>query len=553
MKNHSQKLAAVYLIGATLFLFSCDKKSLKSSKGPLPEKSVSGSVLNVSIEAAAEPLDQQTAVFATSFELIGNMIDGLMQMADDGSVQKAICKEETVSSDGLHYTFKLRDDVYWSNGEQVTAHDFVYGWQRAIDPATNSEYAFMISDIAQIKNATAIQAGQMEPNQLGVRAVDDFTFEVELQVPVSYFDQLLYFCTFYPANQAFVEKCGDKYATSPQTCLANGAFILTEYSMNGKSISYIKNTAYYDASKVKLAGLHYEVINDGNEALRKYQSGQLDFVELSGDTVEKMKSDPDFRPVDSGFLYYITYNFDDKNFANKNLRRAFSLAIDRERIVNEMADGSAAAYAAIPRGFAFSQSGSDFTPKGIEFPESCSYNPAQAKVFFEAAARELGTRRFNLELLTADGETQVIASNSIKNQIESLFPEVQITIKAVPKSERRKIMSSGAFQFGLNNWGPDYADPMTYLAMWVTGNDNNQGNYFNPAYNALIASCTDGDLCTKISERWAALKKAEGMIMEDAVISPIYQKCNANLIKSGVRNIAFHAVAINRIYKTTSK
>ena len=114
-------------------------------------------------------------------------------------------------------------------------------------------------------------------------------------------------------------------------------------------------------------------------------------------------------------------------------------------------------------------------------------------------------------------------------------------------------MTSGAFQFGLNNWGPDYADPMTYLAMWVTGNDNNQGNYFNPTYNALIASCTDGDLCTKISERWSALKKAEGMIMEDAVISPIYQKCNANLIKSGVRNIAFHAVAINRIYKTTSK
>ncbi len=102
---------------------------------------------------------------------------GLMQMADDGSVKKALCKEETVSPDGLKYTFTLRDDVYWSNGDQVTAHDFVYGWQRAIDPATNSEYAFMISDIAQIKNATAIQAGQMDPNQLGIRAVDDFTLE----------------------------------------------------------------------------------------------------------------------------------------------------------------------------------------------------------------------------------------------------------------------------------------------------------------------------------------------------------------------------------------
>ncbi|MBQ3686986.1 MAG: hypothetical protein II932_04065, partial [Treponema sp.] len=242
-----KKIELLSLLALSFILCGCPGKTTaagkagKAGKGPLPEKSVSGQVLNVALEASIDTLDQQTAVFATSFELIGNMIDGLMQMADDGSVKKAVCREETVSSDGLKYTFTLRDDVYWSNGEQVTAHDFVYGWQRAIDPATKSEYAFMISDIAQIKNATAIQAGQMDPNQLGVRAVDDFTLEVELQVPVSYFDQLLYFCTFYPANQAFVESCGDKYATSPETCLANGAFILTEYSPSAKSISFMKN------------------------------------------------------------------------------------------------------------------------------------------------------------------------------------------------------------------------------------------------------------------------------------------------------------------------
>lgn len=535
-----------------ILLPGCSKTG-SAKKGPLPAKTVNGPVLNVSLEAAIDTLDQQTAVFATAFELIGNMVDGLMQMADDGSVKKAICKDYAMSSDGLKYTFKLRDDVYWSNGDPVTAHDFVYGWQRAIDPATGSEYAFMISDIAQIKNATAIQAGQMDPNQLGVRAVDDYTFEVELQVPVSYFEQLLYFCTFYPANQKFVEKCGDKYATSPETCLANGAFVITEYSPTGRTISFKKNTAYYDAANVKLGGLHYEIISNGDEALRKYQSGQLDFVELSGEAVEKMKSSPEFTPVDSGFLYYLTFNFDDPMFANKNLRRAFTFAIDRERIITEMADGSAAAYSAIPRGYAFSSTGEDFTPKGIEFPDDCSYNVEKARAHFQQAKRELGVSKFNIQLLTADGETQVIASNSIKHQIEALFPEVNISIKAVPKTERRKIMSSGNFQVGLNNWGPDYADPMTYLAMWVTGNDNNQGNYFNPSYNALIASCTDGDLCTRIPERWSALKKAESMIMEDAVISPIYQKCNANLIKKNVRGIAFHAVAINRIYKNTTK
>ncbi len=538
---------------AAVVLTACGQNSVSVKKGPLPEKTVSGPILNVSLDAAFDNLDQQTAVFATSFELIGNMIDGLMQMADDGSVKKAICQEETVSDDGLHYSFKLRQDVFWSNGDQVTADDFVYGWQRAVDPATQSEYAFMISDIAQVKNAVAIKAGQMDPNQLGVRAVDDFTFEVELEVPVSYFDQLLYFCTFYPANKAFIEKCGENYATSPETCLANGAFVITEFSPTAKSISFIKNTAYYDADNIKLGGIHYEVVNSGEEALKLYQSGKLDFVELTGDSVEKMKNSPEFRPVDSGFLYYLTYNFDDSLFKNKNLRRAFTYAIDRERVVREMADGSAAAYAPIPRGFAFSSNGKDFTPAGIGYPQLCSLNIQKAREHFAAAQRELGLNTFDIELLTADGEAQVIASNSIKNQIEALFPQVHIRIKAVPKSERRKIMSSGKFQFGLNNWGPDYADPMTYLAMWVTGNDNNQGNYFNPAYNAIIASCTDGELCTKVSERWSALKTAEEMILEDAVISPIYQKCNANLIKSNVKNVAFHAVAINRIYKNTTK
>lgn len=534
-------------------LISCGEKGRSAKKGPLPESVVSGQILNIALDAAADTLDQQRAVFATSFELIGNMMDGLMQMADDGSVKKAICKDETVSPDGLKYTFKLRPDVYWSNGEPVTAHDFVYGWQRAVDPALESEYAFMISDIAQVKNATAIQAGQMDTNQLGVRAIDDYTFEVELQVPVSYFDQLLYFCTFYPANQKFIEKCGDSYGTSPETCLANGAFILTEYAPNSKTISFKKNTAYYDAGTVKLGGLHYELLSDSEEGLKKYQRGELDFIEISGNTAAKMKSSPDFKSIDSGFLYYVTYNFKNEAFCNKNLRKAFTFAIDRELIAEEIADGSVAAYSAVPRGFAYNSSGQDFTPQGVEFPELCNYDPDKARAYFARAKQELGKSRFEFEMVLANIEAQVIAAKSIKRQIETLFPEVSIRLNPVPKAERRKIMRSGNYDFGLHNWGPDYADPMTYLAMWVTGNANNQGNYFNPNYNAMIASCTDGELCTKPNERWKAMKDAERIIIDDVVIMPVYQKCNADLIKPNVKNIAFHAVAINRIYKNTSK
>ena len=542
------------LAGLFLSFAACDTKTVRQpSKGPLPEQNVSGSVLNVSFDATIDSLDQQKAVYASSFEIIGGVIDGLMQMADDGSVKKAICEEEIVSPDGLTYTFKLRKDVFWSNGVPVTADDFVYGWQRAVDPATQSEYAFLLSDIAQVKNAGAIMAGQMEPNQLGVRAVDKYTFEVQLTVPVSFFDQLLYFCTFYPANQKFIEEVGDKYATSPDTYLCNGAFILTEYKPEAKSIKLTKNTAYYDARNVKLAGVHYTFVNDGAEALRKYQSGELDLVELDGAQVQTQKDNPDFKSIDSGFLYYLSFNLDLPKFSNLNMRRAISLAFDREQIAQEIADGSIAAYACVPTGYTFSSSGQDFTTGSIEFPDSCSYNPTLAKQYFAAAQAETGLRNIEIEFLVADLDAQRIAAHSIKRQVEANLPGVKFNLKIVPKSERRKAMVSHQFELGLTNWGPDYADPMTYLAMWVTGNDNNHGNYNNPQYNALIASCTDGDLCTKPDERWTALKRAETMVMDDVAVSPVYQQCNADLIKSNVKGIAFHAVAINRIYKHTTK
>ncbi|WP_191013858.1 peptide ABC transporter substrate-binding protein [Treponema zioleckii] len=524
-----------------------------SKKRKLPEKSVSGSVLNIAFDSTIDSLDPQKAVNASSFEMIGNCIDGLMQMADDGSVQKAICKEEIVSSDGLKHTFKLRDDVFWSNGELVTAHDFVYGWERAVDPATQSEYAFMMRDIAQVKNAGAIMAGQMDKNQLGVRAVDDYTFEVQLRVPVSFFNQLLYFCTFYPANQKFIEKVGENYATTPENFLCNGAFILTEYEPQGKGITFIKNTAYYDADKVSLAGLNYKIVADGAEALQKFKNGEVDLAEVAGSQISQVKDSPEFKSVASGFLYYLTFNLDNPYFKSKNLRLALSLAIDRNEVVDNLGDGSQAAYSAVPRGYAFDSNGQDFTPDGVEFPETCDYDPERAREYFRMAQSELGQREFSFSLLVAEIEAQLTTAKTIKEQIETLLPEIHIELNVVSKKERRKLMVAHKFEVGLTNWGPDYADPMTYLSMWVTGNDNNMGNYVNPKYNAIIASCSDGELCTKPAERWKAMKDGEKMVMDDVVISPVYQKCNADLIKTNVRGIAFHAVAINRIYKHTSK
>ncbi len=542
------------LLVASVLTFSCKTgNKVSAKKGPLPSDKADGPILNISLDSTVDTLDQQIAVYATSFELIGDLVDGLKQMGDDGAIKNAICKEQSVSDDGLVYTFKLRDDVYWSNGEPVTAHDFVYGWQRAVAPETQSEYAFMISEIAQIKNGMAIQAGSMPKEQLGVRAIDDYTFQVELVVPVSYFDQLLYFCTFYPTNQKFIESVGDKYGTSPDTYLSNGAFILKSYEPDTKNIELIKNSAYYDASRVKIGGIHYEVTGDAALALKKYQSGQLDLIEIDSEEIPNYQNSPEFKAVDTGFMYYMAFNMHHKYLKNKNLRRAMTMALDRQKFVDAIADGSKPAWNAVPAGYCADRNGKDFSSTQPYFPELCSFNIEKAREYFELAKQELGTNEITIEFLTADSATQRMYAEEICNQFMTNLPGLKFEYRFVDRKERRKIMARHEFELGLTNWGPDYADPMTYLAMWMTGNDNNNGDYSNPVYDAILAECTDGELCTKLDERWKALKDAERIIMDEAVIMPLFTQCNPNLISPKVKGIAFHAVGISKIYKGTTK
>jgi len=514
-----------------------------------------GKVVNVMIEVEVESLDPQVATDGTSFEVIADYTDGLKQMDADGGVINALCSEETVSEDGLTYTFKIRDDAKWSNGEPVTAADFVFGWQRAVDPAVASEYSYMMSDIGQIKNAVAIIAGEKDKSELGVTAVDDKTLQVELEVPVSYFDQILYFPTFYPVNQAFFESCGDSYATSPETVLSNGAFILTSYEPAATNFTLTKNPDYYDASRIQIDGLDYQVIKESQQALLSYQNGDLDIIQVAGDQVDQVKDDPAFKSVGAGYLWYISPNVTTyPELANLNMRKAMTFALDRQTIVDSVVkDGSTATYTAVPPQFATGPAGDDFSADQTEFKDLCAYDLAQAQQYYEAAKKELGKDSFTFEMLVDDTEIQQNVAAVIKEMLESALPGVTIDLKVEPKKQRVEDMQNGNYCLGLTRWGPDYADPMTYLGMWVTGNSNNYGLWSNADYDAIIAKCTTGELCQDATGRWAALKDAEKIVLSDCVIFPLYTQCNANMINPNVTGIEFHPVALNRVYKDTVK
>ena len=275
-------LAAAGATSAVLALTACggSSSSVAASSASGTASSAAGTAqggtLNIMLETEVQSLDPQVATDGTSFEVIADYTDGLMQMDADGQAVPAIAESYDLSDDGLTYTFHLRTHAKWSNGTPVTAADFVFGWQRAVDPDVASEYAYMLSDIGQIKNAAEIIAGEKDKSELGVTAVDDNTLQVELNVPVSYFTSLMYFPTFYPVNEEFFTSCGDTFATSPETVLSNGAFVLDSYQPAATAFHLTKNADYYDTDRVKLSGLSYQVIQDSQQALMSYQTGALD-------------------------------------------------------------------------------------------------------------------------------------------------------------------------------------------------------------------------------------------------------------------------------------
>ena len=515
----------------------------------------SSSDMNVMLETPVEYLDPQQATDGTSFEVIADYTDGLMQMDADGQAVPAIAESYDLSDDGLTYTFHLRSDAKWSNGTPVTAADFVFAWQRAVDPAVASEYAYMLSDIGQVKNAAEIIAGEKDKSELGVTAVDDVTLQVELNVPVSYFLSLMYFPTFYPVNEEFFNSCGDTFATSPETTLSNGAFVLDSYEPAATAFHLTKNADYYDAAKVQLSGLSYQVIQDSQQALMNYQTGVLDTTLVNGEQVDQVKDDPEFMTVGAGYLWYVSPNMSAvPELANLNVRLAMTMAIDRDAITADvLKDGSAATYTAVPPEFAAGPDGSDFSGDQSKFSDVCRFDAAAAADYWAKGLEELGITELSLDMVVdADDAPQKVAQ-VLKEQWETTLPGLTVNLVVEPKKQRVQDMQEGNFQLGLTRWGPDYADPMTYLGMWITDNSNNYGLWSNADYDAIIAECTTGDLCTDAEGRWARLYDAEQIVMDEAVIYPLYTQCNAEMLSSKVTGVDYHPVALNRVYKNAVK
>ena len=540
----------IALLMALLLTVSCFAPAMAEEK-----------YLGVMLSTNVMSLDTNLATDGESFEVIADCIDGLTQMNADGAAVPAMAESWDISEDGKTYTFHLRD-AKWSNGTPVTANDFVFAWQRICKEA--GEYAYMFdTSVGCVKGADAIIYEGADPATLGVSAADEKTFVVELEVPVSFFPSLMYFPTFYPINEEFYKGLEEgTYGTSPETFLCNGAFVLESYTPGTANLSVKKNADYWDAANVKLAGIKYQVVGSSDNALTAFKTGALDLVTISGNQVASAQKDASLadklKVTGAGYLWYVTFSQTANNaqggmLANANLRLAITNSIDREALVEDyVLDGSLDTYTAVPPQFAASSTtGEDFSADQERFADVCGYNPEKAEEYFQKAVEELGVDSFTFTMIYGNNEGDEVAkvAQAIKAQVEETLPGIVINLQPMTKAERLDKMQNDNYDVALTRWGPDYADPMTYMGMWITDNSNNYGFWSNAEYDQIIADCTTGAYISDYDARWDALLKAEAIVMNEAVIAPLYTKANANLIAAGVEGVEFHPVALNRVYK----
>jgi oligopeptide transport system substrate-binding protein len=508
-------------------------------------------VLNVGRMAELFDMDSTIATEADCLEVISAIIEPLFVTAADGTPVNALCASYETNEESTEYVFHIREDANWMNGVPVTADDFVFAWRRLVDPVTASEYSFMM-EVAAVKNATPIISGELPIEELGVSAVDSKTLKVELDHPVSYFLNLMTFPSFCPINEAFATELGSEYALGADKLLCCGPFYMSAWDVGGNTYQLKKNPSYYDADKVNLDEINFQIIKDPQQTMLAYENGTLDYVRLSGDQIVKYQTMDGFTRIEEGYLWYLSPNLNPKSeeyscgLENENLRMAIALSYDKDVICYEiLQDGSTPADFAIPNRLAIGPDGKDFRETS---PLYLQTDKAKAQEYWEAAKKELGVDEVTIELLYDDSDSTPLIAQFLQSEIENNLPGVHINLKSQPKKSRTELMQNREYQLGLTRWGPDYADPMTYLDMWTTGSTYNYGEWSNEEYDKLIADA-NGDLANRYEERWEALKQAEALVMEHAVILPVYQKGTAAMVRPGITGLAFFPVGVGTIYK----
>ncbi|MBQ6452030.1 MAG: peptide ABC transporter substrate-binding protein [Solobacterium sp.] len=498
------------------------------------ETDSAGKPITIALTSNLMTMDATQAADGSSLTMLSACMSGLTMTAKDGTMVPDMAEWE-VSEDGLTYTFHIFEDAKWSNGDPVTAHDFVYSWRRLADPAMAADYQ-TLPDTLHIVNAAEVISGEKPTEELGVRAVDDKTFEVSLSLPCEFLLSLVSFPPFYPINQAFVEAEGDAYAQGIDHLLYNGEYTMTGWE-EGASYTFTKNPDYVHADEFKNESLVFRIVLETQTAILEYQQGNINILTMTGEMVDLYKNEPGFHTRKQASMWYLSPMVNDPIMSNKDLREAISYAVDREAITSSvLKDGSIPAVGIIGRDFAFDANGVDFRDSSEDL---CGYDPEKAKEAFARAKETLGDT-ITIDLYYEDSDSAKAVAENIQQMLVTTLEGLEITMTCKPKKTRIQDMLSHNFQLMLTLWGPDYADPQSTLDVFTTGAAINGGDYSSAEYDELIAKATKGEDAADAEARWQDMIEAEKiMIAQDHAVIPLYQVGSAMMITPGIEDVLF--------------
>ncbi|WEV43021.1 peptide ABC transporter substrate-binding protein [Lactobacillus sp. ESL0684] len=467
-----------------------------------------------------------------------NTMEGLYRY--EGKTLKPALATKIVkpTNNGLTYTFPLRHSK-WSNGDELTAADFVFAWRRTVDPKTKSQYAYIYEGIA---NAEAITAGKEPVNSLGVKALDKYTLQVTLEKPIPYFNKLMTGEFYFPQNKKVVKKWGKKFGTNSKASVFNGPYKLVNWDSPDNTWTEIKNNNYWNAKNVKVKKLQYQVVKDPTTALNLYQSNKLDDVTISGDNAKQMRGDKDYNSRKMNSIFYLAPNLKRQAlFRNKKIRQAISLSIDRVQLTKKvLGDGSKPLSSLVPQNMSFDPADKtkDFVdevkPSAAKYVK---YDPKKAKKLWQQGLAETGNqgKKFNLVLLGDDTDVSKKQCEFIQNQLEKL-PGMKITLNNVPFKSRISRSGSGDFDLVVTTWTADFPDPINFLTLMTSKASYNWGKWTNKKFDQLVARSMKED-ANNANRRWQDLKNAQNILNEEQGVSPLYQLGEAHLTKSRVKNL----------------
>ncbi|MDO5755177.1 MAG: peptide ABC transporter substrate-binding protein, partial [Tissierellia bacterium] len=433
--------------------------------------------------------------------------------------------------DGLEYTFVLKDDIKWSNGDEITAEDFEYSWKRVLDPEKAHDYAFQLF---YLKNGEEYLKGEATAEEVGVKAVDDKTLEVTLKAPVAYFKDLTAFYTLYPINSK-VDQENPDWAKKADTYVSNGPFVLDQWDPNSKII-LVKNDEYYEADKVKVDGIDLDVIEEASTAYEKFDAGEYDILVDPPQQVvaEKLENnDPLLEVGKMAGTYYYNLNTENPLFANAKVRNALSMALDRQIIVDKIAQGGQMpAEGVVPFGLP--------DPDGKEFRE---YNGSLVTEDKEKA-KELLEEGLKEEGLTVDDLNGAVllyntseGHQKIAEAVQEMWRQnlgIEIGLENVDFQVKLDREKAGDYEISRAGWIGDYADPMTMVELWQSDSAFNDANYNNPEYDRLVdevKASNDQEL------RFNNMAEAEKLLMEDMPVIPVYFYTQPYLVQENVKGI----------------